>query len=690
MLALCSSLAAQFDPPNATDINPDPAIVEVVLTASVTTWQYVPGVDTAVWAYNGSVPGPNIRAEVGDTLVVHFTNNLPEPTTIHWHGIENYADMDGAHVSQRPIEPGETFDYAFPLLRDGLYWYHPHVRTNDQVEKGLYGTLLVTDPTKEPVVFANLGGRSVEEHIVVFDDILLDDDMQVVPAFESTDPLENAIYTLNGRIGNHLLVNGREASTVTLDVTNGAVQRWWVVNAANSTFCRLDLNDASTGLGTMLWEIGSDGGFNDRPFRRYPVTSTAPFADHPGQALLSEMGQGILCMPGERLQVVFTPNGPDGTVATVQQKDWFRGRHIAQWSAGPGSQIMLLDDPLDGAYPDQPYFKIRMNGPPATTEPWRPVFALNLPRAPSAPIGNLPFTFGHANPDPTTGDVMMFAQADMSSGSVVGIPRDKVTSREAHDVNVGEVWRFEVLNLTHGDHPFHAHGFFFELEEYEFQDDTDPSLNFFFRPFARRQIKDTIRLPARLGAKGTSRTFARLRVWFDDTGRQGRVAAMGENATYAADGSWMPGGWLVHCHVLEHSAKGMLTFFEVHDPSNPFTLLGRHLGGAAGLPSLTARGDLSPGSVVDFDLVDAAPNAPTILLLSDTAGYLPILGGTLVPTGQLAFLTGGSDAMGRTSWPLAAWSVLPSGTPLYVQAGIADAAAPQGVSLSNALTFDVP
>ena len=146
--------AQSFDPPVAVDVNPDPTIVEVNLSANVTTWQYIPGVDTTVWAYSDdspggsgtSVPGPTIQANVGDTIRVHFTNNLPEATTVHWHGIENYADMDGAHISQLHVQPGATFDYEFPVLREGLYWYHPHVRTFDQVEKGLHAGLLGQGP----------------------------------------------------------------------------------------------------------------------------------------------------------------------------------------------------------------------------------------------------------------------------------------------------------------------------------------------------------------------------------------------------------------------------------------------------------------------------------------------------------------------------------------------------------------
>src|SRR5690348_14069093 len=69
------------------DLNPDPAVVEISLEAKVADVELLPGTKTPAWTYNGTVPGPLIRARVGDKLVVHFKNSLPDPTTIHWHGV---------------------------------------------------------------------------------------------------------------------------------------------------------------------------------------------------------------------------------------------------------------------------------------------------------------------------------------------------------------------------------------------------------------------------------------------------------------------------------------------------------------------------------------------------------------------------------------------------------------------------
>src|SRR5262245_49200315 len=81
--------------PLAEDLNPDPRVLEVALDARVANFEFSPGVPAEVWTYNGSIPGPLLRAAVGDRLIVHFTNNLPESTTIHWHGVKVPPGMDG-------------------------------------------------------------------------------------------------------------------------------------------------------------------------------------------------------------------------------------------------------------------------------------------------------------------------------------------------------------------------------------------------------------------------------------------------------------------------------------------------------------------------------------------------------------------------------------------------------------------
>src|SRR5262245_21373854 len=107
------------------------------------------GPDTAVWAYNGSVPGPELRFRQGDRLRVVVENALAVPSTVHWHGIRLPNAMDGVpHLTQPPIAANGRFVYEFALPDAGTYWYHPHLGNPEQVSRGLYGALIVEE--REP------------------------------------------------------------------------------------------------------------------------------------------------------------------------------------------------------------------------------------------------------------------------------------------------------------------------------------------------------------------------------------------------------------------------------------------------------------------------------------------------------------------------------------------------------------
>ena len=192
-------------PDIAFDENPALTIVEVRLVAEEKEISL--GTDGAemvrMYTYNGLTPGPTIEANVGDTLIVHFENRLPEATTIHWHGVELPANMDGSNIAQFAVPPGGSYRYKFKLPDASTFWYHPHIASNEQIEKGLYGALVVRDRARDLAL-----GLPENEHVILLDDILLDDYGQVAEAFPS-DPLENAETQVNGREGNYLLANGR-------------------------------------------------------------------------------------------------------------------------------------------------------------------------------------------------------------------------------------------------------------------------------------------------------------------------------------------------------------------------------------------------------------------------------------------------------------------------------------------------
>ncbi len=121
------------------------------LDAAPVQWELVPGKAVTAWGYNGQIPGPELWVTEGDRVRVNFTNNLPVPTTIHWHGIAVPNEMDGVPgVTQDPIEPGERFVYEFEAKPSGTFWYHSHLDSARQLDMGLSGAFVIKS-ADEPV-----------------------------------------------------------------------------------------------------------------------------------------------------------------------------------------------------------------------------------------------------------------------------------------------------------------------------------------------------------------------------------------------------------------------------------------------------------------------------------------------------------------------------------------------------------
>lgn len=181
--------------------------------------------ETSVWSYNSGVPGPEIRVRQGERLRVHVTNDLEEQTTVHWHGLRVPNAMDGVpHLTQRPIEPGETFEYEFHLPDAGTYWYHPHQRGYEQVGRGLYGPLIIEE--RKPI--------EVDRDIVwILDDWRLLNDAQISDDFGNFHDMSH-----NGRVGNTVTINGCIPDS--FSVRTGERIRLRLINAANARIFGLD------------------------------------------------------------------------------------------------------------------------------------------------------------------------------------------------------------------------------------------------------------------------------------------------------------------------------------------------------------------------------------------------------------------------------------------------------------------
>ncbi|MCL5997990.1 MAG: copper oxidase [Chloroflexi bacterium] len=162
------------------------------LTAKPIRWPLGQGVVATAWTYNGTVPGPLIRVTEGDKLRVVLKNELPEQTTIHWHGMEVPIEMDGVPDMPTPaIKPGETFTYEFVAKPAGTFWYHSHVDGDRQVSIGLFAPIIV-DP-KTPA-----GPRPDVDKIIMLNEWRVVGN-QTVPAMPMTG-MDANFFAINGKI----------------------------------------------------------------------------------------------------------------------------------------------------------------------------------------------------------------------------------------------------------------------------------------------------------------------------------------------------------------------------------------------------------------------------------------------------------------------------------------------------------
>jgi FtsP/CotA-like multicopper oxidase with cupredoxin domain len=236
-------LAQIWGAPTLVDENPDPNIVEVRLRAGRAR-AVVGEKEIDVLAYNGMVPGPILQARPRQRVIVHFENGLDEPTTIHWHGLRIPDTMDGSPRIQSPVPAGKSFTYDFVVPEAGSYWYHPHVATHDQLERGLHGAIVIQDDL-DPIYDV--------ERFLVLDDVLLDSAGNISPT------RLDGLTGMTGRYGNTLLTNGRMAKNATATAKKGNVERWRLLNTANARRMRVHVEGARARL------IGTDGGLLPKP-----------------------------------------------------------------------------------------------------------------------------------------------------------------------------------------------------------------------------------------------------------------------------------------------------------------------------------------------------------------------------------------------------------------------------------------
>lgn len=135
------------------------------LVAQEVQWEVEPGRKVRAWTYNGQVPGPQIRVREGDRVRVNLTNQLPESTAIHFHGLEVPNDQDGVpFITQPPVKPGDSYTYEFTVPNAGSHMYHSHHNAAMQVGLGLLGAFVVEPKRAVP------GQRAEVDYVMVLND----------------------------------------------------------------------------------------------------------------------------------------------------------------------------------------------------------------------------------------------------------------------------------------------------------------------------------------------------------------------------------------------------------------------------------------------------------------------------------------------------------------------------------------
>ncbi len=590
--ALAESDNSPYTVPLVDDVDPDPTVVETTIVAQAAGVDLGLGPDASVLTFNGTVPGPEFRLKVGDTVIVHFRNEIAHPTGIHWHGIELANASDGTPLTQNMVEPGDTFLYKFTVTRPGVYWYHPHHHSStNQVFKGMYGSIIVTDDDEVSLEGTVLPSAADTRTMVLSDVTVckaagtndtvnylatlphvsggalpsqqppspqkicegapagsaLDEDGAPrgnyspgeVPNIQrggSSGPVnEGQVVLTNGmnvghRAGSPSAPGALAAGAHTIGVTAGQGLRFQFVNTATTRFFRLLMTDAA-GVQVPLVRVGGQGGvLNHARLEGSPVPL-------PAGAFNFKYNAGeILIDPGDRADVVAViPAGAAaGQVLTIWTQDFQRtGGGYANIPTVPVAHLSVTG--AGPAYSLAAGTALRASIGGAEVETLGPATASLLDPAAFAP--------------PKTG--LSSQEIELTAiASVLGIN----THQGSHDfpgdytaiphedsaryaAAIGDTLELTVKNSTGAHHPFHLHGF--SIQPMELTKAGGPNYTFDYPEF-----RDNVDVPANY--------TLRFRVRLDDRPLMDGVT---------------PGGglgrWVFHCHIFFHAVFGMISEFDV-------------------------------------------------------------------------------------------------------------------------------
>ncbi len=413
-------------------------------------------VPSTLWGYNGQNPGPILRVTQGETLRVRFKNELPEPTSVHWHGIRLQNAMDGVSgLTQDPVPPGGTFDYVFQAPDAGTYWYHAHHESWKQVGMGLYGALIVEEPEPAFAPQADI--------ILMLDDWRLDRQGKL----DTASLGQMMDWSHGGRLGNFLTVNGQ--SRPSIQIPRETWVRLRLINVCNSRILEIDPNR----FGGRV--IAYDGQALNAP-------KTLDYTPH-------------LIGPAQRIDLL------------VRYED-AKPVELQELSGQPYTFATL--DVVEGAKTSDDMPKLPPANLPEPDLATAKSFELLMEGGAMGQMGQLVYNGRVQN----RMDFMSNKQVWGFNG-VANMADDPF-----FQIARGESVIINVINRTNFMHAMHTHGHHFRILERNGE------------PDAEQSWRDTFMV----GPEGTT-----------------KIAFVADNH----------GKWLFHCHMLEHAAAGMTTWFEV-------------------------------------------------------------------------------------------------------------------------------
>jgi FtsP/CotA-like multicopper oxidase with cupredoxin domain len=365
---------------------------EILLVAREVEWELAPGKRIKAWTYNGRVPGPELRLREGERVRIVLKNALPEPTTIHWHGVDVPNPMDGVPgVTQAPVKSGETFIYDFEARPAGTRWYHTHFQEHKQLDLGLYAPLIIEPAEADPF-------PSDREYTLLFDDWATGTGRPLPSTREGTAGARGGMGGMMGRgmsggmgrMMEGMMGGGQHPAYDTMTINGKAYPATEPLRVRKGERVRLRLINASADhthiirlAGHRLQVTHTDGNPLVRPVEvdavpigpseRYDVQFVA---DRPGAWFLycAEPGH-----PGAGEQVAVLYEGHEG--ATLEPPiEGITDLSLWRYSIGRGREV--LPAPTTGR---QPEFRLALGGGMMDSDVWT-INGKQYPRTDPLPV----------------------------------------------------------------------------------------------------------------------------------------------------------------------------------------------------------------------------------------------------------------------------------------------------------------